>query len=228
MCHVPCVHTRVLSLCQRTEILVPRAPCCTQIMYRQGKAGRQSQTQADFPPVDLLRTSAIVLSTPSAAAKKPDHPQKDELFIDGTTPRTPESLRKTLQRLHRLGELSPLSRMQSLRARDVQDAQASAHPCAPSTPGPALESSQSPPPLCDDQVLAQANVVDGETFLCYGRQATESESWVSCPPPASGHQPVRILSSSNPVAIDGACSVGTLHFLGMRMNAARVYDRGRR
>jgi hypothetical protein len=207
---VPCAmwpYTR--AMCQVAEILVPRAPCCTQIMYRQGKAGGQWQTQADFPPVDLLRTSAFVLSPPPAAAKKPDHPQKDELFIDrakdelfidGTTPTTPERLRQTLQRLHRLGELSPLSRMQFLRPRDAQNALASAHPCASSTFGPALESSQPPPPLCDDQDLAQAQVVDGETLMRYGWHKTESR--VSCPLPASGlcQLPVRILTSSLPVA----------------------------
>ena len=207
---VPCaMWSCTRAMCQVAEILVPRAPCCTQVIYRQSKAGRQLQTQADFPPVDLLRTSAFVLSSPPAAAKKPAHPQKDELFIDRakdelfideTTPRTPESLRQTLQRLHRLGELSPLSRIQSLPPRDAQDALASAHPCAPSTFGPALESSQPPPPLCDDQDLAQAHVVDGETLMRYGWHKTES--LVSCPSPASGvcQLPVRILSSSLPVA----------------------------
>ena len=208
---VPCaMWSCTRAMCQVAEILVPRAPCCTQVIYRQSKAGRQLQTQADFPPVDLLRTSAFVLSSPPAAAKKPAHPQKDELFIDRandelfideTTPRTPESLRQTLQRLHRLGELSPLSRVLSLRARDVQEALASAHPshpCVPSTPGPALESSQPAPPLCDDQGLVQAHVVDGETHLCEGRK---TESRVSCHPPSSGCQlPQRILSSSLPVA----------------------------
>lgn len=158
-------------------------------MYRQGntlKAGRQSPTQAHFPPVYLLRTSALILSPPPAAAKKPAH-QKDKSLIDITTPASPESLhlRQSLQHMNRLGELSPLSRVLSQRARHVPDASTLSPSCSLSASGPALESSQPPPPLSDDQGLAQAHVVDAETLMCYDWHQTESGDFI--PSPISCH-----------------------------------------